>query len=129
MEDLIEMAKTQYNITVTNIYSGYYIINSKYFSSVFKEDGYESLSDRIQIMYLKDNFYEMIKEKSIYDVEFSNEIMCLRDICIIICPDNTVAIGKEHNTLKRYCLKTQFYDILNDFPEYFRSGDIKIALK
>jgi hypothetical protein len=69
MEDLIEMAKTQYNFKVAHIHSGYYSIKSKYFSNVFKADKYELLSNRIQDMYLKDTFYEMIKEKSIYDVK------------------------------------------------------------
>jgi hypothetical protein len=128
MEELIEMAKTQYNITVANIYSGHYNINSKYFSNYFKEYKYKSLSNEIQNMYLKDNFYEMIREKSIYEVKLLDENMRLRDIYIIIYSDY-VKVKKEHGILKCYCLKTQFYDILNDFPEYFRSDDIKIALK
>jgi len=128
MEELIEMAKTQYNITVANIYSGCYMIKSKYFYNVFREDEYKSLNNGIQNMYLKDNFYEMIREKSIYEVKLLDENMRLRDIYIIIY-SGYVKVKKEHGILKCYCLKTQFYDILNDFPEYFKSGDIKIALK
>jgi hypothetical protein len=128
MEDLIEMAKTQYNFTVINMCGNWYRITSKYFTNAFD---HESLDNEIQNMYLKDTFYEMLKEKLIYDVKILSGNMYINDydMIIITYPDNIISVKKKHCYLKHYCLKTQFYNILNDFPEYFRSDDIKIALK
>jgi hypothetical protein len=107
MEDLIEMAKTRYNIMITCKHDNWYRIKSKYFSeSCIIDHGCESLNNKIQNTCLKDNFYEMMKEKSIYCVEILGNVIYLHDISLSFYPGNgNMRVIKKTSRPKTLLLK------------------------